>query len=286
MSIKFGPGGNSDSFALEGFKKTADAPKWIAKKGLSAFEYQCGRGINISDATAKLIGDNARQNGIEMSLHTPYFINLSKIDEERATKNINYILNSARVIDMMSGNRLIVHLGGLSKLRREVAYENTKINLKNMLNALEESDYSHIKICIETMGKINVLGDLHEISELCAMDERLIPCIDFGHLNAREHGKYKEKEDFDEIFKTLENDIGYERTSLFHGHFSKIEYSNGGEVRHLTFEDTIYGPEFLPLAKSLKDRNYKATIICESAGTQAEDAVTMKEIYEEVLRNG
>ena len=282
MPIKFGPAGNSNSFAKAGFKKTSDAPKWLENMGLDAFEYQCGRGINIGDETASLIGKNALDHNIKMSLHTPYFINLSSIDEVRMTKNIQYILNSAHVADLMGADRLVVHCGGLSKQTRQKAINHTKLNLKNMLEALDDNNYSHIKMCIETMGKINVIGDLDEVCQIVATDDRLMPCIDFGHLNARCMGKVETFEDYENIFTKLEHMIGFERTSNLHAHFSKIEYSAGGEVRHLTFEDTIYGPCFDPLAKSLVKRNYTPIIICESAGTQAEDAKTMKNIYEEV----
>ena len=77
----------------------------------------------------------------------------------------------------------------------------------------------------------------------------------------------------------MENEIGAERTARFHSHFSKIEYSDKGEVRHLTFADERYGPEFAPLARVLAERRYEPTIICESAGTQAEDALTMQRLY-------
>ncbi|MFI3227792.1 MAG: TIM barrel protein [Clostridia bacterium] len=284
MEIKFGPAGNSISFAVAGFKKSADAPKWLSEMGLNAYEYQCGRGINIGDETASLIGKNAREHGIQMSLHTPYFINLSSIEEERMQKNVKYILDSAHVINLMGGSRMVVHCGGLSKQTRIKAMEHTKININNMLNALE-SDYSHVRMCIETMGKMNVLGDLDEICEIVATDDRLLPCIDFGHLNSRGMGNIKTYEDYENIFKTLENGIGVERTKILHAHFSHIEYSSAGEVRHLTFEDTIYGPKFDELAKLLAKNKYTPTIICESAGTQAEDALTMKKMYEEA-QNG
>lgn len=284
MEIKFGPAGNSDSFAKAGFKKTADAPKWIENLGLNAFEYQCGRGINIGDETATLIGDNARKHGITMSLHTPYFINLSSIDEVRQEKNVNYILNSAHVMNLMGGHNMVVHCGGLSKQTRVRAMEHTKINLSNMLKALDK-DFSHIKMCIETMGKINVLGDLDEICEIVAFDDRLTPCIDFGHLNSRCMGNIKTDDDYELIFKTLLNRIGLERTKNVHCHFSKIEYSSTGEVRHLTFADEKYGPEFEPLARVLAKNKYTPTIICESAGTQAEDALSMKKMYKEALND-
>ena len=115
---------------------------------------------------------------------------------------------------------------------------------------------------------------------LCQLDERMLPCIDFGHLNARTFGSIHTVDDYMQILNAMENALGADRASRFHSHFSKIEYTqNGGEKRHLTFEDTVYGPDFEPLAEALCRKNAHPTIICESAGTQAEDARWMFECY-------
>ena len=122
------------------------------------------------------------------------------------------------------------------------------------------------------MGKINQLGTLEEVLELCSIDERLIPAIDFGHLNARTMGTLKTSKDFEKILEATENKIGYDRMKIFHSHFSKIEYTDGGEKKHLTFEDTKFGPDFEPLAEIICKKKLTPTIICESAGTMAIDA--------------
>ena len=83
MAIKFGPAGNSDSFAAAGFKATVDAPKWLQGLGLNAYEYQCGRGVNVGEETARKIGAQASAHGTTLSLHTPYYINLSSSEAER-----------------------------------------------------------------------------------------------------------------------------------------------------------------------------------------------------------
>jgi deoxyribonuclease-4 len=129
------------------------------------------------------------------------------------------------------------------------------------------------------MGKVNQLGTLSEVLSLCELDERLIPCIDFGHLNARDRGILSSFDAFEEIFNEIENRLGEARLKCFHSHFSKIEYSAGGEVRHLTFEDNLFGPDFEPVAELIYRKGCSPTIICESAGTQAEDAKQMKNYY-------
>lgn len=282
MAIKFGPAGNSDSFAAAGFKATVDAPKWLQGLGLNAYEYQCGRGVNVGEETARKIGAQAAAHGITLSLHTPYYINLSSSEAERMEKNIGYVLKSCAAAQAMGADHLVVHCGGVGKQSRDRAFQNTIVNVRAILQAVQDHGYTQT-ICLETMGKQSVIGSAEEICTLVALDDRLLPCIDFGHLNARTGGQYNSAEAFSALFDRMENEIGHERTAHFHSHFSKIEYSAKGEVRHLTFADTVYGPEFAPLAQILAARGYEPTIICESAGTQAEDACEMKRLYEQAL---
>lgn len=276
---KFGPAGNSESFAAEGYRKSEDAPAWLAAKGLTAFEYQCGRGVRCGEETALKIGAAARANGIQMSIHAPYFINLSSEEDERMEKNVGYVLETARLAVPLGATRMVVHCGGQGKLTRERAMRNTHENVKNILRALDEAHLTGCMVCLETMGKKSVLGSAEEVCELVAADDRLLPCIDFGHLNCRTNGGLSTREDVARLFDLMENTIGVARTRTMHAHFSHIEYNAKGEVRHLTFADTVFGPDFLPVAQETAARGYAPTFICESAGTQAEDAVTMMEFY-------
>lgn len=278
MEIKFGPAGNAQSFAEAGFKATVDAPRWLHEMGLNAYEYQCGRGVNIGEETARKIAAQAALHDIAMSLHAPYYINLSNRDEERVQKNIGYVLASCQAATWLGADRIVVHTGGVGKQSRTKAFENTKENLRDILNAVEQAGYT-TTICLETMGKQSVIGSAEEIFELVALDDRLLPCIDFGHLNARTCGKCSTEEEFAQVLDLMENTIGPERARVFHSHFSHIEYGPKGEVRHLTFADKQYGPDFAPLAKLIAQRGWTPRFICESAGTQAEDAKQMMDMY-------
>ncbi|MBR3909161.1 MAG: TIM barrel protein [Clostridia bacterium] len=282
MPAKFGPAGNSDSFKAMGYKHSLQVPEYIVKMGLDCFEYQCGRGVNIGLDKARLLGEVAKEKGITLSLHAPYYISMSSVEEEKRLNSINYILASARAVNAMGGDRIIVHTGSCGKITRERALELAIDTMKLSLKALDEEGLSHIHICPETMGKVNQLGTLEEVIALCKIDERLIPCIDFGHLNARDLGILKTKEDFEQIFLKIRDNLGTDRLKTFHSHFSKIEYSQGGEKRHLTFDDTVFGPDFEPVMDLTVKYGCSPTFICESAGTQAEDAKQMKDYYERV----
>ena len=279
MSAKFGPAGNSDSFKAMGYKHSLEVPEYIVKMGLDHFEYQCGRGVNIGLEKAKQLGDLAKNAGISLSLHAPYYISMSSVDEEKRLNSINYILASALAVNAMGGERIIVHTGSCGKISREEALNLAIDTMKKSLEALDNEGLGHIHICPETMGKVNQLGSLYEVMELCKIDERLIPCIDFGHLNAREQGILKTFDDYKLIFDTIENELGIDRLKSFHSHFSKIEYTTGGEKRHLTFEDVVYGPDFEPVMELTAKRGCSPIFVCESDGTQAEDAKKMKDYY-------
>lgn len=282
MAAKFGPAGNSESFKAMGYKHSLQVPEYIVKMGLDCFEYQCGRGVNIGLDKAKQLGEVAKEKGISLSLHAPYYISMSSVEEEKRFNSINYILSSARAVNAMGGDRIVVHTGSCGKITRERALELAIDTMKLSLKALDDEGLSHIHICPETMGKVNQLGTLEEVIELCKIDERLIPCIDFGHLNARDLGVLKTKDDFEQIFIKIRDNLGDDRLKNFHSHFSKIEYSAGGEKRHLTFEDTVFGPDFEPVMDLTVKYGCSPIFICESAGTQAEDAKQMKNYYERV----
>lgn len=276
MKALFGPAGNGDLFYNNGHKSSEEMPEFLNKYGLDAYEYQCGNGVRIGEEAAKRIGIAAKNNNIVMSLHSPYYINLANPDEEKRKNSINYIMQSMNAVKAMGGNRVVVHSGALQKMTREEALSHALNTVKLAIEEADSLGFSDIHMCIETMGKINQLGNLDEVLEICSLDDRLLPTIDFGHLNARTLGGLNSYESFLEIFDKIENKLGNDRLKIFHSHFSKIEYTKGGEKKHLTFEDTQFGPTFDFVAEIVYKKNLFPTFICESAGTQIEDSLAMK----------
>ena len=280
---KFGPAGNSESFSKMGYKNSLDVPEYIVKMGLDCYEYQCGRGVKIGEEKARLLGEKAAKAGITLSLHAPYYISMSSTEGEKRDNSVNYILASARAVNAMGGDRIVVHTGSCGKISRSDALDLALDTMRKAIAALDGEGLSNIHICPETMGKVNQLGTLEEVLELCLLDERLIPCIDFGHLNARDMGSLKSFADYENIFLKIKDKLGTDRLKSFHSHFSKIEYTTGGEKRHLTFEDTVYGPDYQPVMELTCKYGCNPVFICESAGTQAEDAKQMKNYYNSLI---
>lgn len=275
--IRFGPAGNSESFYAEGHESTLEMPAWVAGKGLNAFEYSFGRGIRLREETAREIGAEAVKYGIQMSVHMPYFINLAAEETEKREKNIGYFLDSLKIARALGAKRAVFHPGSASKGDRAEIQRRAEDFFREIIRLIDAEGYGDILLCPETMGKKKQLGRLHEVIGLCRVDERVLPTIDFGHMHCIE--QIAGKEDYARILDELANGVGRERSRCFHAHFSRIEYTDGGEKMHHTFADTEYGPEFYPLAELIAERDLKPTFICESKGTMAEDAVEMMEMY-------
>ena len=281
MSALFGPGGNSEAFKLAGLKSTVDAPRWLSEIGLDAYEYEAGNGLAANSATLSAIGKEAKKYNISMSYHTPYFISLSGVVEEKRLKSIDYIKQSLDASKLLGAKTIVVHAGSAAKITRDEAM---RLAGDTLARTIASVDTYGIKIGIETMGKINQLGTLDEVLELCRIDPAYVPVIDFGHLNARELGGFfVTADDYLKVFDKIDRKMGFDVLNSLHCHFSKIEWTNSGEKKHLTFEDTVYGPDFEPFVEAIVKAGISPNVICESAGTQSDDALAMKKYYKEIF---
>ena len=285
MSARFGPAGRPESFSAMGYRKTVQIPEYLKEFALDAFEYQFGRGVRYVEQDLLGLKEKAAAENIALSAHAPYYISLSSVEKEKRDNSIGYIVDTAKAARLMAADRMVVHSGSCGKISREEGMALAADTLRRAVERLDELGYSDITLCPETMGKLNQLGSFDEVMALCRENERLLPCIDFGHLNARTIGSIRGREDYAALLEEMENQLGRDRASRFHSHFSKSEYTEkGGEKRHLTFADTVYGPDFEPLMELIAKKGWSPRFICESAGTQAEDAASMRDAYRTALR--
>lgn len=278
---RFGTAGLSDSYP----GKTFDPEKiaaYTAGFGLTAFEYQCGRGVRLAHDKAAALGAACAAKGIALSVHAPYYISMSSLEEDKRLHSIDYLLQSCALVKALGGRRVVFHSGSCGKQSREAALEKALDTMRRTVAAVDAAGYGDCILCPETMGKVNQLGTLDEVLALCSVDERITPCIDFGHLYARSQGTEFAGDhaaaDYAALLDKLQV-LGPARAAQFHAHFSRIAYTKGGEKCHLTLGDTAYGPPHAPLLALLKARGLAPTIICESDGTQAEDARTLAQAY-------
>ena len=182
MTVRFGPAGNCEDFYEKGYKSTVQAPEYLEKMGLDAYEYSCGRGVLLKQETAEKIGRAAADHHVALSIHAPYFTNLCNPDPAKQDATVNYIRQAAQAICWMGGTRVIFHPGALMKSTREAAHERA-LALMHRVTDEVLSEFPEIVLCPETLGKRNQYGTLEEVLALCApYGERVLPCIDFAPL--------------------------------------------------------------------------------------------------------
>lgn len=284
MAVLFGPSGGGEEFLNAGGKGILDIPKWIKEYGLDAYEYSFGHGYQMSTEKAKEAGELFKQYDIKMSLHAPFYINFANPSEEMYQKTQGYIYTGIRFLRAFGADKLVFHPASCGKEERAKAYQLTFERFDETFNKMDaEGILDGIYLCPETMGKSLQIGTWKEVIDLCTVNKHLTPTFDFGHINSLTQGSLKTTDNYKEIFDYAIEKLGFERVNDCHIHFSKIEYGPKGEIRHLNYDDVIYGPEFEPLAQTLIDYNLSPRVISESMTQMPHDALIMKKIYDKML---
>ncbi|MHB8157845.1 MAG: TIM barrel protein [Desulfocucumaceae bacterium] len=284
MNIRFGPAGNPNSFYQEGYKSSLDMPGWLKGKGLNAYEYQCSRGVNIGEETARKLGRAASENGIFLSIHAPYYINLATVDSDLRDKTKKHLINSLVAARWMGAGVVVFHPGS-GKEDRSGSMKRAKELFKEILTQVTGEGLGDILLAPETMGKKSLLGNLDEVLELCSLGPNIIPAVDFGHLHAASSGGFDQEEAFAGVLDQIQSSLGRAAIKRLHIHFSPVEYTAAGEKKHKTTRDKGFGPDFKHLANLLVKYEAEFTVICESDGLQAEDALVYRSMYERAAVN-
>jgi deoxyribonuclease-4 len=274
MTISFGPAG------IGGVKEAVSNLEMYHKLGLKACEIAFTYGIYIKrQEDAIEIGKKAKELGIKLSIHAPYWINLNSLDKKKIEESKKRILECCRVGTLMKAHRIVFHPGYYSGIKgtnvplinpsfklavkhdpKEEAYENIRDRILEMQEEIKKEKYTP-KLAPETSGKINVFGSVAEISKL-VKDTKCSFCIDFAHILAR-YKSYQIKETLSEFSGSKE----------LHIHFSGIEYGEKGEKRHKKTPEK----ELKKLISSLP-KNREITLINESP-YPVEDSVLGLAIY-------
>jgi deoxyribonuclease-4 len=255
---------------------------FVHKLGLGAFEFEFVHAARMAKQKAAECGNAAKENGVVLSAHAPYYINLCSEEPEKVAASKKRILDTARILENAGGGRVVVHSGYYGKLDRKRAFETVREGYLDVLDAMRKESIKKAVLAPETTGKPSAFGSLGELYGLASElgFERFKPTIDFAHLHARANGALKTRKDFDAVFETVAATVGKKGLSQLHCHFAGIQYSAKGELRHLTID--AQSPRFGLLAQSLVDNSCAGTVISESPNIE-KDALLMKREYERAL---
>lgn len=291
--IKFGVAGFPINFFSSQYgKKRENIFSWIQEIGLDAIELQCTYGIKMKEEQATLYRKLAKEHGLILTMHAPYYISLASNNSEVVERSKAEIKKAFELAKILGVKRIIFHPGaGYGK-----TIEDRKKGLQRLIAALnsirDDLDTKNIKIYPEIGGKINQLGSLDEIIEICKNVDYARPCIDLAHLHARELGSMTSKNKIVNVLKKIEIELGRDILEETHFHVYPVDYTDKGEKVHKAFGENKDNSqlslfetddEYMPKAKdyinAIKEMNLKPVTICEAHNTQDIGAKLMKDLY-------
>lgn len=267
--IRLGPAGIPLS-AKE--RSTLGGIRRVAELGLNALEVEFVRGVKMSIETAKELGAVARERNIQLSIHAPYYINLTSVEKQKIAASHRMILDSIERGAAMGARIVVIHAGYYGKLTSEECTSAMTSEFEKLRKIIVQKGWDSVLLGLETTGRLSQWGTVDEILKLCKSVEGTAPCMDFAHLFARAGGRI----DYAAVLDSVK------RFKHLHSHFSGIKYSlvrigAGNERNHLP----IGSPPFEPLAKEILKRNLDITIISESPVLE-QDSLVMKKIFEKL----
>lgn len=277
----FGVSGNPSNFKRSKDKgDTLKAPVWLRNLGLDAYEYAAVRGVNLKEQRARDLGEAAQRHQIRLSVHAPYYTNFTSVDSQTIDSSIKHLTEAVRIAAWMGARVVVLHPGWYKgHTNPESALERCMETLPRALDALTAAD-DGVLIAPETSGSVSQFGGLEEILTVCTLDSRLVPCLDFAHLHARQLGKVYDEEAFDSVFTRIEETLGREKLEKAHIHYYPVAYGEKGERRHHAFDEPEFGPRPEPFVAALHRWHIRPTVICESRDRQDLDALMMKQMYD------
>jgi deoxyribonuclease-4 len=280
---RFGPAGTPSTFK-ELKQPITELPGFLRQEGLDALEYQAvrwGRVPQIRQEHAEKLGLNAEQNDVWLSMHGSYFISLQS-EKAIVDASRKRLLACAIAADWMKAKVLVFHPGFyMGHSHREILKRS--INIVGDIVAEMKSLGITVKLGLETMGKRSQFGSLEEVLAVCEQVDQTGPVIDWSHIHARSQGGLVTKADFAKVIDQIEERLGTNVAENLHCHFSHMEFSAKGEVRHRTLGEKRYGPDFQLLAQLIVELGLKPVIICESPLIDI-DAQKMRDILLDEVR--
>jgi len=256
MTILFGPAG---------IGKVKDIDKTLAEYsmlGIKAAEIPFTYGIFIKKKEdIEAVRKASEKHGIRLSIHAPYWINLNSKEKIKIEESKKRILDCCEIGHKLGVERVVFHPGFYVGMSEQETYENIKNAILEINKVIYEKKWK-VKLCPETMGKINVFGSKEQIAQL-VKETKCSFCLDFAHILARD-----KKVDYVKI-KEL-----FGSSDFWHCHFSGIEYGEKGERKHKKTEKD----EWTGLLKNLpKDKNI---VIINESPSPFEDALEGLKVYE------
>jgi deoxyribonuclease IV len=234
-----------------------------------------GNGIRMGDATADRIAAAARETGLALTAHAPYFVNLCGAPEIR-TRSIARLVETGRLAARCGARSFCFHPGFF--LGQDPHHARVKV-WRALLEVTARLRDAGVEIDVrpELTGRPSQIGALDDLLIWSEMIPGIHPCIDFSHHYARLLGEPHRLEDFHALLEAIERRLGPAALRRLHVHLAGIEFGPAGERRHLPLRESAF--RFDWVLQALRDRGVAGWVICESPVLE-QDALHLVEVWE------
>jgi deoxyribonuclease-4 len=275
--VFFGPAGIPGS--AKG-KKPEEGVREVKRLGLDCMELEFVRGVRMSENSAAAVRSAAKETGVRLTAHGPYYINLCSKEREKVSASIERVLATARVGFLCGAESITFHAAFYQGRDEREIFSEVSARLKSILAVLSKEKIK-MEVRPELTGKPSQFGSLEELIEISRKVKGVLPCIDFAHLFARTNGRYNSYDAFCEVLEALKKGLGPRILKNMHMHISGIEFTAKGERKHLELEKSRF--KWKDLLRALVDYKVEGICICESP-TLEKDALILKKTYQALAR--
>lgn len=247
----------------------------LAELGLNTLELAWVRSVRVTEAKCAEIKAVGAEQGVALSVHAPYFINLNATADEWP-KSRKRLMDAAHYGNLAGATDIIFHPG--SYFGRPAA-EVLEVAIPRLQGCVDELRAANNPVILrpETMGKSAMLGSLDDTLAMAEAIDGVLPCLDFAHLHARPgDGSANSYAEWSAMLTAFRKRLGAKALKRLHIHLSGIAYGPKGEKHHLTLAEADL--KYKELFKALRDFKCAGRVVCESP-IMEDDALVMRKTW-------
>ncbi|HEU4868772.1 MAG TPA: non-homologous end-joining DNA ligase, partial [Actinomycetota bacterium] len=204
----------------------------LVSHGFAQCEVQFVKEFTLKEAEAKRFGEMARDNGIALSVHAPYFAQLTTKEPDRLKLHLGGLHHACKLASAMGATVVVCHPGSHHGRPPEELHEQVNANLADLGPRVGDLG---VKLGLETCGKRSQFGALGDIALLVKEHPFTTVVIDYAHIHALSNGQLNTPEAMEALFGYITSQFSFEHFWPLHTHFSDNEFGPQGEIRHVPY---------------------------------------------------
>ena len=240
----------------------------LVAHGHGAFELGFTGGFPWKEKECARFGELARERGIALSAHAPYFGSLTVPDEDRAKQTVAAIEHTMKLGAALGAEIICAHPGSKGDFTSEELFEMIRRRLEWIGSKVGGLGVS---LGLETAGNVRGFGTLGDIAVLAAEYPFVRPIVDWAHVHAMTGGGLTSVDAFAAVLGFVQESFEAVKVTPLQCQFSDNLFGPSGEIRH-----TAYGEGTLriaPLVEAAAQTGMSLVVISESRDEPSHEAI-------------